>query len=64
MIVAIQILLTILITSACTYIIATNVDVDDKAVKTKQRFTFILKVLIFIHAILVPGAIINLIWSF
>lgn len=64
MLISFQILLTVIITSACTYLIATNVEVDDKAVKTKQRFNFILKILIFIHAILVPAAIINLIWSF
>lgn len=60
---SIQILLTVLITGACTLFVFENVTVDEKQVKLLNWFTWAARVLILIHAILLPAAVINVIWS-
>jgi len=63
MTIAIQILLTLLLTGACTLFIFENVSVDEKYAKMNRWFMWTARVLILLHAVLIPAAIINLIWS-
>ena len=60
---SIQILLTVLITGVCTIFIFENVTVDEKQAKLRNWFMWSARVLILIHAILIPAAVINVIWS-
>jgi hypothetical protein len=60
--VAIQICMTLLVTSGITYLMIQNVVVEDaKNITRYQRFVAIL---LLIHAVLGPIALINLIWSY
>jgi hypothetical protein len=61
---SIQILLTVLITGVCTLFVFENVTVDEKQVKLHNWFMWSARVLILIHAILIPAAVINVIWSY
>jgi hypothetical protein len=63
MTIAIQILLTLFITGACTLFVFENVTVDEKYTKLDNSFKWVSRVLILLHAVLIPAAIINLIWS-
>lgn len=61
---AIQILLTVLVTGGCTTLLANFVDVAKEHVKLKKWFIASVKTSFIIHGIALPAAIINLIWSF
>ena len=62
LLVAYQICLTLLVTGGLTYLMIKNVVVEDaKNVTQYQKFVAIL---LLIHAVLGPIALINLIWSY
>lgn len=61
---AMQILLTILVTGGCTLLLVNFVDVAKEHVSMKKWFIISVKTSFIIHGIALPAAIINLIWSF
>lgn len=60
--VALQICLTLLVTGGLTYLMIQNVVVED--VKNATQYQKFVAVLVLIHAVLGPIALINLIWSY
>lgn len=60
--IAVQILLTLVMTSVVTYFLINNVVVED--VKNATKYQKFLAVVFFVHCVLVPLSIVNLIWSF
>ena len=61
---AIQILLTIIVTGTCTLLAINFINIAKDAVKLQKWFTLTAKSLFVFHMIALPAAIINLIWSF
>ena len=61
---AIQILLTVLVTGGFVLLSMIYVTIDKKASKLKNWYDVTARLLLLIHAFLLPAAIINLIWSF
>lgn len=61
---AIQIILTLAVTGACTFLMASYVTVSKERVKLQKWFVLSLRILMVVHAIAIPASIINLIWSF
>jgi hypothetical protein len=62
--IAIQILLTVLITGGCTFLATSFVSITKDKVKLQKWFAFTAKCMWLIHFVALPAAIINLIWSF
>lgn len=60
--IAVQICLTLLVTGGLTYLMIQNVVVEDA--KNVTRYQKFVAVLLLIHAVLGPIALINLIWSY
>jgi hypothetical protein len=60
---AIQILLTVLVTGACTVLAMTFVTIAKDAVKLQKWFSVTVRILFILHLFAFPAAIINLIWS-
>lgn len=60
--IAVQICLTLLVTGGMTYLMIKNVVVED--VKNVTQYQKFVAVLLLIHAVLGPIALINLIWSY
>lgn len=61
---AIQILLTVLVTGGCVLLSMIYVSIDKKWIKLKNWYDVTTRLLLLIHALLLPAAIINLIWSY
>jgi hypothetical protein len=64
MIMAIQIILTLAVTAACTFLAASYVTVAKERVRLQKWFVLCLRILMVVHAIAIPASFINLIWSF
>ena len=62
--IAIQILLTLVVTGICTLSAISFVTVAKEYEKLQKWFEWTARILFVIHLIAVPAAIINLIWSF
>ena len=62
--IAIQILLTLVVTGICVLSAISFVTVAKEAVKLQKWFEWTARILFVIHLIAIPAAIINLIWSF
>ena len=62
--IAIQILLTVLVTGSCTLLAINFITIAKDAVKLQKWFTRIARIMFMIHMVALPAAIINLIWSF
>jgi len=61
--IAIQVLLTVVVTAACTYLLYTNVEVNEKYVRMNLWYTWLIRFLLVFHAVALPASLINLIWS-
>ena len=62
--IAIQILLTVLVTGACTLLAINFITIAKDAVKLQKWFTLTARSMFIFHMFAFPAAIINLIWSF
>jgi hypothetical protein len=60
---AIQILLTVLVTGTCTVLAMNFVTIAQNAVRLQKWFGITIRVLFVVHLIALPAAVINLIWS-
>lgn len=60
---AIQILLTVIVTGACTVLAMTFVTIAKDAVKLQKWFSYTVRSMFLLHLVLLPAALINLIWS-
>ena len=60
---AIQILLTVLVTGACTLLAINFVTIAKDQIKLLKWFTITVRSMFLLHLILLPAAVINLIWS-
>ena len=61
---AIQILLTVIVTGTCTLLAINFVNIAKDAVKLQKWFSFTVRSMFLLHLVLLPAAIINLIWSY
>lgn len=61
---AMQILLTVLVTGGCTLLMANFVTVANDYSKLQKSYMWTVRILFIAHAIAFPASIINLIWSF
>jgi hypothetical protein len=61
---AIQILLTVLVTGGCTFLATNFVTVSNNYLKLQKWFMWTVRISLIVHAIVFPASIINLIWSF
>ena len=60
---AIQILLTVLVTGTCTLLAINFVTIAKEKIKLLKWFTITVRSLFLLHLFLLPAAVINLIWS-
>ena len=60
---AIQILLTVLVTGTCTLLAINFVTIAKDQIKLLKWFTITVRSMFLLHLVLLPAAIINLIWS-
>ena len=60
---AIQILLTVLVTGACTLLAINFVTIAKDQIKLLKWFTITVRSMFLLHLVLLPAAVINLIWS-
>ena len=60
---AIQILLTVIVTGTCTLLAINFVNIAKDAVKLQKWFGFTVRSMFLLHLVLLPAAVINLIWS-
>ena len=60
---AIQILLTVLVTGTCTLLAINFVTIAKDKIKLLKWFTITVRSMFLLHLILLPAAVINLIWS-
>ena len=60
---AIQILLTILVTGTCTLLAINFVTIAKDQIKLLKWFTITVRSMFLLHLVLLPAAVINLIWS-
>ena len=60
---AIQILLTILVTGTCTLLAINFVTIAKEKIKLLKWFTITVRSMFLLHLVLLPAAVINLIWS-
>jgi hypothetical protein len=60
---AIQIILTVLVTGTCTVLAMTFVTIAKDAVKLQKWFSITVRSMFLLHLVLLPAALINLIWS-
>ena len=60
---AIQILLTVLVTGACTLLAINFVTIAKEKIKLLKWFTITVRSMFLLHLVLLPAAVINLIWS-
>ena len=60
---AIQILLTVLVTGTCTLLAINFVTIAKEKIKLLKWFTITVRSMFLLHLVLLPAAIINLIWS-
>ena len=60
---AIQILLTVIVTGTCTVLATNFVTIAKDAVKLQKWFGFTVRGMFLLHLVLLPAAVINLIWS-
>jgi len=60
---AIQILLTVLVTGTCTLLAINFVTIAKDQIKLLKWFTITVRSMFLLHLVLLPAAVINLIWS-
>ena len=60
---AIQILLTVLVTGTCTLLAINFVTIAKEKIKLLKWFTITVRSMFLLHLVLLPAAVINLIWS-
>jgi hypothetical protein len=61
---AIQILLTVIVTGGCTLLATNFITIAKDHLKLQKWFAYTARSMLLFHMIALPAAIINLIWSF